>query len=150
MKIVLRQLLFTLLLCSTLYLSWTLTSLQDFYVPSPWGGGLDGRCYVVTAFVFVSFIIIFFKNVQTGFKDINDLKLLIAGLILVMLWLVAFYWVRLAIISLMLMIMGSESTIWDFSAADLIVYIPGLIPLGLILYILVRLKRLRKRGLREN
>lgn len=121
--------------------------MQDFYFPSPWGGGLDGRCYIVTAFVLISFIIILYKNIKTRFNDINDLKLLLRGTLLLILWFVAFYWVRLSIISIMLMLMGSKSTIWDFTASDLIVYIPFLAPLGLILCILIRIKRLRKRGL---
>jgi hypothetical protein len=139
-----RQLLLTFFISLTLYLLWTFTSLKEHHLPSPWSVDVDGRCYIVTAYTFISFIIIFYKNVKTRFNNVGDLKLLVLGAFLLLLWLFAFYWIRLQIISLMLMLMGSPSTIWEFTAADLFVYLPILGPLGLILYVFVRLKKLRQ------
>ena len=139
-----RQLILTFLISLLLFLLWTFTRLQDFQMPSPWSTiKLDGRCYIVTTFAFISFIIIFYKNIQTNFKDPGSLKLLIVGGLLLLFWLLAFYWLRLVVITFGLALMGNGTTIWDFTLADLIVYIPILAPIGLIIYVSLRLRRLK-------
>jgi hypothetical protein len=47
-------------------------------------------------------------------------------------------------IMVFLALFGSDKTIWDFTVIDLLYYLPLLLPLGMIVFSIVRIRRIKR------
>jgi hypothetical protein len=151
-----RPVVYTFIICLILFLLWTFTALRDIYLPTLWDGvTADGRFYIVTAFIFTIFSVGLVSNFRNKFRNTKALKLLIGETVLLLLWLLGFYYIRIIFFGV------SVFPLWNSSHGflkgssrdtsmpmheifDLIFFMVIFVTIGLLIFTSIRLRKIKK------